>query len=278
MLGKLMKYEWKCLSRPLLILLAVLMGTTLISSLMMISINPDFDEVTENLSFLFMIGSFLIYYLGIIVCSIGTSLMIAIRFYKTCYTDEGYLTHTLPVSAKQLIGAKTLNACLWQLIMMLCTALSLLIFIGVTFTHLTSTSGGINVSDFQTIGNEFEAEFGIGPVGYFVFLITYSLISCITGTCIILGCVSLGQLYTKHRILGAIIAYFLVSMLLQITAYISMIPMYTRLIVAGASGSELTIFEVMQPSFLLIMIISIILAVIMYFVNIHMMTKKLNLE
>ena len=60
MLGKLMKYEWKGLSRPLLILLAVLMGTTLISSLMIISINPDFDEVTENLSLLITIGSFLV--------------------------------------------------------------------------------------------------------------------------------------------------------------------------------------------------------------------------
>lgn len=108
MLGKLIKYEWKSLSRQFLVMLAILAGTTLVSSLIIVSINFEFDDVNENYSLFMLIGSVLIYYLGLIVCSIGTSLIVAIRFYKSCYTDAAYLTHTLPVSARQLVGAKTM--------------------------------------------------------------------------------------------------------------------------------------------------------------------------
>ena len=114
MLGKLIKYEWKSLSRQFLVMLAILAGTTLVSSLIIVSINFEFDDVNENYSLFMLIGSVLIYYLGLIVCSIGTSLIVAIRFYKSCYTDAAYLTHTLPVSARQLVGAKTIASCLIQ--------------------------------------------------------------------------------------------------------------------------------------------------------------------
>lgn len=39
MLGKLIKYEWKSLSRQFLVMLAILAGTTLVSSLIIVSIN-----------------------------------------------------------------------------------------------------------------------------------------------------------------------------------------------------------------------------------------------
>ena len=61
-------------------MLAILAGTTLVSSLIIVSINFEFDDVNENYSLFMLIGSVLIYYLGLIVCSIGTSLIVAIRF------------------------------------------------------------------------------------------------------------------------------------------------------------------------------------------------------
>ncbi len=48
MLGKLIKYEWKSLSRQFLVMLAILAGTTLVSSLIIVSINFEFDDVNEK--------------------------------------------------------------------------------------------------------------------------------------------------------------------------------------------------------------------------------------
>lgn len=282
MLGKLMKYEWRGLRKPMLILLAILAGTTLLTSILILSINPENDEVVLNISFLTTLASVMIYYFGLIACSLGVSLAIAIRFYKTCYTDQGYLTHTLPVSTRQLVGAKTIVACLCQLIMMICIVLSLVILIGVFFSHMISFADYNELNNinhiFYEINEEFTTEFGISFTAFCVFICGFSLISCVTSTMIIMGCVSLGQLYTKHRVLGAIIAYFLVTFVMQIAAYIGMIPFYANITKAEIAGETLKIFPAIMPMYLPILIVQIILAIGMYFTNIHMMTKRLNLE
>lgn len=278
MLGKLMKYEWRGLSKPLLILLAVLASTTLLSSFLILTINPSYDDVSNGLSIVLTFASLLLYYFGIIASSVGTSLIIAVRFYKTCYTDQGYLTHTLPVSPKQLVAAKTIMACVCQLLMFVCIIVSIVTVVGVFFAHMINISDSSFSFTWDIMEQNFQNHFGIGTFHYFVFLALYCLICSITGTCMILGCVSLGQLFTKHRVLGAIIAYFAVSMILQIITFMGMIPMYIRLFTIAEKGRTITPIEVMQPLFLIILAASIIIAIVMHFVNIHMMTKKLNLE
>lgn len=280
MLSKLMKYEWKNLSRQFLIMLAILVGTTLVSSLMVVSINFDFDQVNDSYSLFMLIGSILIYYLGLIVCGFGTSLIIAIRFYKSCYTDEAYLTHTLPVSARQIVGSKTLSACLIQLLCTAITILSLIIYGAVIIAAIfnSGTAHYAGTLSIAIISTQFQQEMGIGLGQYCAFMLLYSIVGCFTGPSIILGCVSLGQLYTRHRILGAILAYFIVTMIMQFVTYIAMLPTYSKLIVASASGKTLSMMSIMMPTFIIIFVITIIIAIAMYFINIHMMTSKLNLE
>lgn len=285
MLGKLIKYEWKGLIKPLSILYLVLLGITIVTGILILTINPDYDDVTVGLSVLFTVLGVLLYYLGIIVCSWGTMLIIAIRFYKTCYTDEAYLTHTLPVSTKQLVGAKTLTAVLCHLLSMLFIFITAVLLIGIFITHMINL-GEIPVADLSVglseamseLNREFAKEMGIGFTGYFVYLGIVSLISSVCSVISILGCVSLGQLYTKHRILGAIIAYFVMTFILQMIAYLGMIPMYGKIFAAEFTGETISMFDLLQPTLVITMIGSIAIAVAMHFINMHMMTKRLNLE
>ena len=108
MLGKLLKYEFKGLLTPVIIMLCVLFGTTALALITFFSINPTLESTVNGVSVMLSMFAIFLYYIGIIGTSIGILLIIAIRFYKTCYTDQGYLTHTLPVTKHQLIGAKTL--------------------------------------------------------------------------------------------------------------------------------------------------------------------------
>ena len=48
MLGKLMKYEWRGLRLPLLIMLGILGGTTLLACIIIFTINPKMDDVTAG--------------------------------------------------------------------------------------------------------------------------------------------------------------------------------------------------------------------------------------
>ena len=59
-----------------------------------------------------LIGLFSI--IGVISSIAVTSLLAHYRFYKNFYTDEGYLTFTLPVSRKSLLFSKTLNTFIWE--------------------------------------------------------------------------------------------------------------------------------------------------------------------
>lgn len=100
MLGKLIKYEWRGLRLPLTIMMIVLAGTMILTCGVILTINPKLDETLAWYSGVALTLSFLLYYFGIIGCTLGTTLIVVVRFYKTCYTDQGYLTHTLPVTTK----------------------------------------------------------------------------------------------------------------------------------------------------------------------------------
>ena len=64
----------------------------------------------------------------------------------------------------------------------------------------------------------------------------------------------------------------------QVITYLAMLPAYGKLFAASAAGDTLPLMSLMMPAFIAILITTIILAIAMYFINIHMMTKKLNLE
>lgn len=285
MLGKLLKYEWKGLRLPLTIMMIVLAGTMILTCGVILTINPKLDETLAWYSVVALMFSFLLYYFGIIGCMLGTTLIIVVRFYKTCYTDQGYLTHTLPVTAPQLLNSKIIAAIATQLLMSLGILCSILIILLIGIHHVFSFIPDYTFAElwrelfeeFPDILNSFEDEFGIRLGLYIAYLIVYAIIGLIANIVTLFGCVSLGQLYVKHRIVGAIAAYFILQFVMMIIGYITAIPTYTKMLM-GTYADNVTVFGIMSPTMNLSLLITVLLAVGMYFVNLHMMTKKLNLE
>lgn len=283
MLGKLMKYEWRGYKVPLIVIFSILIFTTLLTGILITTINPEYDAVVSNFSDTFMVISFMLYYFGIIGSALGSFLIIAVRFYKTCYTDQGYLTHTLPAKPSQILGSKIITAILQYLLIMLGIMASILVLIQVLFTHMANMGyddfSNISFSEiFYALNQNFEYEFGMSFTKLLIFILIFALLSCISAVTTIFGCISLGQLFTKHRVIGAIIAYFAVNIIIQIISFMASIPMYKDAFISDFGGETLTIFEFLSPTFIMAMIGSIALSVIMYFISLHMMTKKLNLE
>ncbi len=282
MLGKLLKYEWKGLRSPLLILLIVLGGTTALTCGVILTINPKYDEAIAWYSIMALVLSIFLYYFGLIGCTLGTMLIIAIRFYKTCYTDQGYLTHTLPVTTTQILNAKIIASIVAYLTMLLAIAATIFIIIEVGMHHIFSVMPGEYDEirrefswAFSSMISDFSREFGISMGAYIVYLVFFVVVSLFANIVTVLGCVSLGQLYAKHRIVGAIAAYFVVQFIMQIIGYLCSIPMYTRMVRADYYDTP---FGIMSPTMNLTLLTTVVVAVIMYFVNLHMMTKQLNLE
>ncbi len=114
MLKKLLKYDWKSVSLLLLILHGILLVYTLIGRLgIAFGISTPADTLVSSVTTVYGIAAglyILVYVLFIFAIVVATYVYLAIRFQKNLFSDEGYLTHTLPVSPAKLIWSKMLVA------------------------------------------------------------------------------------------------------------------------------------------------------------------------
>lgn len=116
MLGKLMAYELRALWKPAVVMLAVMVvagaagigclgATQMLSEVARSGSGAVAAPMSGNATVaLFMAALFC----GFLVWAAAAALyvFVAMRFYRTMFTDEGYLTLTLPVRAGTLIMAK----------------------------------------------------------------------------------------------------------------------------------------------------------------------------
>ena len=108
MLIKLLKYEFKSSARTFglvyLAIFALCVLNGILSHFNQSSVGETVQGIAATALIFFAAAAFLIN----IVLSIN-------RFGKGVYRDEGYLLHTLPVRADQILAAKLIPATLWSI-------------------------------------------------------------------------------------------------------------------------------------------------------------------
>lgn len=149
MLGKLFKYDMKALSRVLVPLHIAAAGLALVACVCgFVGFNAGgvstgaagFSEaVTVS-----MLVALAFSVLGVFSATIATIVVIIHRFYKNLFTDEGYLTLTLPVTANQIVLSKVLAGLLWLLI-------DALVVLGSALAVSLAASGFVNASISDTL-------------------------------------------------------------------------------------------------------------------------------
>lgn len=118
MLGKLMKYEWKNIWKAGTLMLLGMLVVTVIGCVVLrmpggvVTGLLDNNDINATQSW-FVLSSFvatlILYVIMLLASTWGMLIFLGIRFYRSMYTDEGYLSHTLPVTAiKQGTGLRCL--------------------------------------------------------------------------------------------------------------------------------------------------------------------------
>ena len=107
MLKKLLKYDLKSVFKYWWIAAIASLGLSAaggfcISVMMAEKDVPALIAVLIVLTLLFSI-------IGIVAFSILSYILLYVRFYKNFFTDEGYLTFTLPVKRSQLLNSKLIT-------------------------------------------------------------------------------------------------------------------------------------------------------------------------
>ena len=222
MFGKLTKYEWKAYAKSMLFLIIATVAITLVAVTSIVIFDPD--QFNSNAWFTFVntttyIGIFLLYYFGIIAISLAALLIIGVRFYKTMFTDEAYLTHTLPVTRAQLFWSKFGASFGYYLLTTVLIILSVICVFSTLLIKLLSVPEFIQ--DMAELCKDITDELGmVATVLYIVFYLGIILISTLVGIMMIYASIILGQNFVKHRIIGAIVAYFIKMVIIYICTFV----------------------------------------------------------
>lgn len=288
MLGKLLKHEWK---RTWKVGGMMLLGLVLVSFFGWLSFQaPLWQSMSDSSRYtgatvwdLLSFGILFMYIIMLIGLNYGMLIYMGVNFYKTMYTDEGYLTHTLPVSKHQILVSKILNSGLWVLLMAAGVFLSVMVLMasmvgafmpeGYSWAEVWS----MIEPELGYVNDMFREVFGMSMNGYFAMLLLVSLISPFCSMTILFGAISMGQLFSKHRVLMAIVSYVgimivanIISSTIQSIFSVSQMSRYANdnALVGGYVNVTMWIST----------ILSVAEAVGLYFVSYYVTSKKLNME
>ena len=273
MVKKLYKYELAYYFKMLSPAYIALLGVALLGRFVAIFEN-------ESVSYSILRGSTVFALVVAIIAVIGFTFAFSIiRYYKSMYSGEGYLTHTLPVKVDNLITVKLFTAFLVNVFSLIMTFVAVFLFtVGEWFNEIAKAAEYIIKNMFAEIPAEY-----LGHVGwYIVQMVLMLIVSTFVSILMYYMCISIGQLFNKNRILGAIGVYFGLYMLYQT------IETVVTIIVSVIFADKIEIFfnsltEAQALNFVhIVMLVSLVLKIAVglayYFVVRFINTKKLNLE
>ena len=268
MLGKLIKYEIKATARWFLPIYAIIFLFAFINRL----INPfqkvgdTYTTTVEGLTFLnFMRGISIFVYFALIVAVIAMTFIIIIQgFYKNLLGDEGYLMFTLPVKTWQHIVSKLLTSLTWIILSFIVIISSILILINID--NLFSELSRIMSTAHDFLGTTLLILIPIsGLIGSAYFIIT------------VYNALSIGHLFTKHRILASFAAYMAIYVVSQIVFATFFFATANRIFAPMAQSTDIVPPQV-TTLIVSVTIIYAILGIANFTVANLILNRKLNLE
>ena len=267
MVKKLFKHEFKYYFKSYIIFLPFLIVISLFIRLL--DLFPDkywFVEMTKSLAYAALA-------LGWVVCFLLALILSLVRYYKNLFTQEGYLTFTLPVTNQQLLFVKVVTS-------LTCLALSIVTII---ISALIAFATVYDISNFFTVLHDtfFSDNVFVGILSLILFIIAFIIVG-IYYILLYFGCITVGQTSRKNRIMMAIGVYFVYYFATQVLSLI--------LIFILGILSEFGLFGFLGPilyanpvNILIIIPTTIIiiyggLSTAFYFIIMKILNNKLNLE
>ncbi|MEG1491366.1 MAG: hypothetical protein RR227_03750 [Oscillospiraceae bacterium] len=293
MLGKLIKNDFKSLSRILLPTQLAILGATLIASLgFTFNMRTNIGNIENTgMQILRIITGIMsgIMVLAIFAAAFLVAFIIFYRFYKSCMCDEGYLTFTLPVTTGRILWSKFITAMLWTLI-----SAVVVIICGFLFMIIgTADHGIINtemLSDMSRIFGEVGGMFG----GRIAFPIFEAVVMILLGIAfgifhVFLSLIIGGVISKKHKLLAGIGFYFIINIVVGVLSSVGQVLVGSAYVnsVNSVSGiavplSNVQVFDLLvsgaQPFVIYYMVLTIAMTALFFALSHYFLKNKLNLE
>lgn len=283
MLKKLIKHDFKAVGRIWWIIATVVLIMSVIGAYMLTYVSENAESDTFSLldvvSLLFIIACIL----GIVGSIIATVYLVFNRYYKNLFTDEGYLTFTLPVSRRDILLSKTINTFIWIILQGILTVLC----IGIFALFGMSAAEGVFEFDFSLFSDLLsffvnEAELGLWLPVLIVEGILLAIVNVFFYICLIQISITFGAvMVNRAKVLAGIGIYYaintVVSWITQLCMTVAtlLFDMETGVVLAGAGIDQwcgvvalaILIYTVMMAAF----------TAVIFFVTQGILERKLNI-
>ena len=269
MFTKLLKHEWLATRGSLGTLCLVSLAASMLGGLTMrYLVWASTAQGMENqflvvISVLSMITAIIV----VAVSGVAALFLLIGRFYKSRFTDEGYLTFTLPVTVHQNLLSSIINSILGVILVFLAILACGILWLLIGFSAVDGYMDAL-YRELPQVWSEFVRVFGEVRVGNVLLLICNVACSFVNQIVVLMLSVTVGAIAAKkHKLLMAVGAFYGI----QFGTSILMTMIMNTWIMNRARA---TFFGFYGSMCLLLTVI----AVAGYFLMYWLMNKKLNLN
>ncbi len=267
MVKKLIKHEFASYLKVTLVIDAILLSVALITRIL------QFFESDSNIYNILFGSSVVAFVIAIIASMILTLILIIARFYKNLFTNEGYLTLTLPVTHSKHILTKLLCAVTYMLMNVVAIIVSIMV----------ATAGEVCAEIFKAIfyllKRYFEAVGGNATL-YIIEVVLVVLVSLASNVLLFYACIAIGQMSKKSRVAKAVLVYYIYYIICQVfgTILIAILDQNSQIFAAIGKFAFDHPYGFVHILLLSVLVIEGALGVLYFFITHRIMHKKLNVE
>lgn len=220
-----------------------------------------------------------IFAIGIIVMPVLSFVMILVRFYKHFFTDEGYLTFTLPVKKSQLLNSKILMSAIFTFSTSIVLVLDIFLMFAISMPDVVLSARNWS-RIFDTIG-ELIGEIGVAFfITYVIEIIILSAVSLVGSALSLFTVITVASMVArKHKVLAAIGIYYVANGI--ISSFAQLILMDGNFSSAMERMDDLLEW---QQNFCIVLILLVLIGIgAIFAAGLHLLEnwlleRKLNLE
>lgn len=275
MLKKLLKYDFKSAFKIWWIAAVTSLGLSFLGgcAVTLIRAPRDLPQVVDASAGLMLFISIF----SLFAFAILSEIIILVRFYKNFFTDEGYLTFTLPVKTGSLINSKLIMSVAVTFATLIVLAVNVCVILGIGFFDVI-----VDKELFKYIAeviDEIVTEFGFYLIIYILEAIVIFILACVFSLLLMFCCITLASIITKKgRVATGIAIYYGVNCVLSFVMEMIMIfgvrGIGVRLETLSAEMAYPVGTVILLAAILLLGLVSVMLYTLQYL----MVDRKLNLN
>ena len=264
MFAKLLKHEWKATCGTLGAMSLGALGAGVLGAVLLRILTNASNDVNSGALEGVLTIALVFLILGLVAYMAAVWILLLRRFYKNKFTDEGYLTFTLPAKSWEIFLSSVVNTLVWQILCGLVLFVAIVIMVGFGLGGTMEESQEIYQEVYGSDTYILSDTLGLSLLNV--------VVSLVGSTVLVLTCITLGATFAKkHKIMAAIGIYY------GLSAVQSTLSTVVNAVLLVSADSYDAVIGAMESTYLCQILITTLLATGGYFLSVHMMKKNLNL-